>query len=88
MSEQLHNNLSSFTQGKLNISAKIVIFLRDKECSDVSSEAKIDINKFPLKFTVRIAYCKPCHLLQYVQILHILNLAVIQQFRRCSLNVL
>ena len=58
MSEQLHNNLSSFTQGKLNISAKIVIFLRDKECSDVSSEAKIDINKFPLKFTVRIADSK------------------------------
>lgn len=55
MSEQLHNNLSSFTQGKLNISAKIVISLRDKDRSEVRSRAKIDINSFPLKFTVRIA---------------------------------
>lgn len=58
MSEQLHNKLSSFTQGKLNISAKIAISLRDKECSDVRARTKIDINTFPLKFTVRIADTK------------------------------
>lgn len=58
MSEQQHNNLSSFMQGKLNISAKIDISLRDKESSDVRSKTKIDINTFPLKFTVRIADTK------------------------------
>lgn len=56
MSDTQHtDSLAMFIDDKLNISAKILISLRDEEKSVVKSKTKININARPLSFIVRIA---------------------------------
>lgn len=53
--EQHTYSLAMFTVDKLNISAKIFIFLRDEEKSVVKAKTKININVCPLSFIIRVS---------------------------------
>mgnify|MGYP001772029090 CR=1 FL=1 len=55
MSDTQHtDSLAMFIDDKINISAKILISLRDEEKSVVKAKTKININARPLSFIVRI----------------------------------
>lgn len=56
---QLNHNLTSFVQGEQNLSAQILISLRDKNSSVICCPTHIDINKRPLSFMLELDNSAP-----------------------------